>query len=219
MRGEWSLGLTVARTLTETIAANRHYLFRRSVFTDQFASCGVQANSRPESSVKQLLCGVANDSPWKFDGRFTLEAIDLGSGTATKLLQALPLNMSAAGASEWHDVTPPAPLPLASTVLLATITNSSGSVVHENLIPLASPEKMELPAANVTASVEGLSVTVATDRPALWVVLTTAAQGRFSDNAFLLRGSRTIEFIPFMPGQEKTLKATLRVEHVAQHTI
>ena len=191
----------------------------RTLFTDQFASCGVQANSRPESSVKQLLCGVANDSPWAFmDGRFTLEAIDLGSGAATKL-QGLPLNMSAAGASEWHDVTPPAPLSLASTVLLATITNSSGSVVHENLIPLASPEKMELPAANVTASVEGLSVTVATDRPALWVVLTTAAQGRFSDNAFLLRGSRTIEFVPFMPGQEKTLKATLRVEHVAQHTI
>ena len=73
--------------------------------------------------------------------------------------------------------------------------------------------------ADSVQTLEEMSKEDATISAALWAVLTTAAQGRFSDNAFLLRGSRTIEFIPFMPGQEKTLKATLRVEHVAQHTI
>ena len=141
--------------------------------------------------------------------------------------------MAEAGASKWSDVTLSAASALnpATTVLLATISNSSNHTVHENLIPLTSPEKMRLPPANVTATVSGLTVRVSTDLPALWVVLTTAAHGRFEDNAFLLRGggdgdrdsggggSRTLEFIPFLPEQEEVLRKTLRVEHVAQHTL
>ena len=180
-----------------------------------------------EEQLQQLLCGIVNDSPWEFEGWFTLTSIDLtrrdDSGSNT--LQSLPLKMAEAGASEWRDVTLSAAVALnpATTVLLATITNSSNHTVHENLIPLTSPEKMRLPPANVTATVSGLMVTVSTDWPALWVVLTCAAHGRFEDNAFLLRGgnttsgSRTLEFIPFLPDQEEVLRQTLRVEHVKQH--
>ena len=236
------------------------YFFRRTLFTDQFATCGAAvtpaaaaaaAASRggdriggdreegqgeeEEEQLQQLLCGIVNDSPWEFEGWFTLESIDLTkrgeSGSTT--LQTLPLSMAEAGASKWSDVTLSAASALnpATTVLLATISNSSNHTVHENLIPLTSPEKMRLPPANVTATVSGLTVTVSTDLPALWVVLTTAAHGRFEDNAFLLRGgedgdgggggggSRTLEFIPFLPEQEEVLRKTLRVEHVAQHTL
>jgi hypothetical protein len=224
-----------------------HYFFRRTLFTDQFATCGAvtpasgsdrvtvgNREGRPgEEQLQHLLCGIVNDSPWEFEGLFTLSAIDLTNrGESSTTLQTLPLKMGEAGASEWRDVTLSAAAALdpATTVLLATITNSSNHTVHENLIPLTSPANMRLPPANVTATVSGLIVTVSTDWPALWVVLTCAAHGRFEDNAFLLRGggsstsgdsrtSRQLEFIPFLPDQEQVLQRTLRVEHVAQHIL
>lgn len=243
---------------SHTLAHCADYFFRRTLFTDQFATCGAAVTpaaaaaasgggdriggdreegqgEEEEQQLQQLLCGIVNDSPWEFEGWFTLESIDLTkrgeSGSTT--LQTLPLSMAEAGASKWSDVTLSAASALnpATTVLLATISNSSNHTVHENLIPLTSPEKMRLPPANVTATVSGLTVRVSTDLPALWVVLTTAAHGRFEDNAFLLRGgedgdgggggggSRTLEFIPFLPEQEEVLRKTLRVEHVAQHTL
>ena len=241
---------------SHTLAHCADYFFRRTLFTDQFATCGAAVTPAPaaaasgggdriggdreegqgeeeeeEEQLQQLLCGIVNDSPWEFEGWFTLESIDLTkrgeSGSTT--LQTLLLSMAEAGASKWSDVTLSAASALnpATTVLLATISNSSNHTVHENLIPLTSPEKMRLLPANVTATVSGLTVTVSTDLPALWVVLTTAAHGRFEDNAFLLRGgedgggggSRTLEFIPFLPEQEEVLRKTLRVEHVAQHTL
>ena len=79
---------------------------------------------------------------------------------------------------------------------------------------------MQLPNATVTVTVSGLEVTVTTDKPAMWVMLTTAAHGRFEDNAFLLRkGSRTLQFVAFVAGQEDSLRDTIRVEHVAQHVL
>jgi beta-mannosidase len=52
---------------------------------------------------------------------------------------------------------------------------------------------------------------------ALFVTLTTLAQGRFSDNAFLLppgdAAAVTIDFLPFGPLDADALATTLRVEH------
>ena len=69
--------------------------------------------------------------------------------------------------------------------------------------------------ANADGSVD---VTVVTKGgPALYVVLTSLAQGRFSDNAFLLRGSTTIKFLPFGgPADISTLSTSLRVEHLQE---
>jgi hypothetical protein len=41
--------------------------------------------------------------------------------------------------------------------------------------------------------------------------------GRFSDNALLLTGPLTVQFVPSQPGQLATLQKTLRVEHFATY--
>jgi beta-mannosidase len=197
-----------------------HYLFRRTLFTDQFATCGLATDGVPAQGITELLCGVVNDSPWAFNGTFTLEAVDLTTGVGTTVKTQAVAMAAGAGVSEWHTVAAPTKLDVATTVLVATVSNSSGHAVHDNLIPLTSPELMELPEATVTVTVTGLQVTVSTDKAAMWIMLTTAAHGRFEDNAFLLaRGSRTLEFVAFMDGQEASLSSTIRVEHLAQHVL
>ena len=84
---------------------------------------------------------------------------------------------------------------------------------------------MTLPRARVATAVGAagsdgsVDVTVTTDRFALFVTLTTLAQGRFSDNAFvMLPGKKTLKFFPFKGFVLAELKSTLRVEHTATYT-
>lgn len=200
-----------------------HYFFRRTLFTDQFATCSVVLNSAKSGTAVahgyyHFLCAVVNDSPFAFDGTYSLSAIDLRSASTIPLVELQPLKMPAgAGVSKWQDVAASTALEPEATVLVATIVNASGGVVHDNLIPLASPERMMtiLAKATVSFAVHGLQVIVSTDHLALYVVLTTAAHGRFEDNAFLLKpGSRSLAFVPFAEGQEDVLRDTLRVEHL-----
>lgn len=51
----------------------------------------------------------------------------------------------------------------------------------------------------------------------LTVINTHLIAGRFSDNAFFLTGPRTVQFVPFLPGQLPALQASLRVEHLASY--
>ena len=111
-------------------------------------------------------------------------------------------------------------------LLVATVTDDAlGSVVSSHPILYAPPKQLQLPKANVTFTVSegGLhgrpTIEVKTDAVALYVTFTTLAQGRFSDNAFLLlpQASRTIDFIPFEGFDFAELKSTLRVEHVASY--
>ena len=74
-------------------------------------------------------------------------------------------------------------------------------------------------AANVTVAVQGLQVTVSADAPAMYVVLTTAAHGRFEDNAFLLLPSKPmqVDFVPFGALDMPALTKSLRVEDVSAY--
>jgi hypothetical protein len=82
---------------------------------------------------------------------------------------------------------------------------------------------LELLKANVQFTLGGTAteptVSVTTDNAALYVTLTTLAQGRFSDNAFLLLAgeTKTLEFVPFVGFDLDQLRSTLRVEHVASY--
>jgi hypothetical protein len=52
------------------------------------------------------------------------------------------------------------------------------------------------------------------------VVLTTAAQGRFSTNAFLLENVSNVSFHSWVPLTDSVvalLTSSLRVEHMAEH--
>jgi beta-mannosidase len=67
-----------------------------------------------------------------------------------------------------------------------------------------------------------VNVTVRTDALALYVTLTTLAQGRFSDNAFLMLpvpGVVALQFVPVagVPADVAVLTSSLRVEHVATY--
>ena len=61
-------------------------------------------------------------------------------------------------------------------------------------------------------------ITLTSDAVALYVTLTTLAQGRFSTNAMTLRpGSTTVSFLPFGALDRALLTSSLRVEHVKSY--
>jgi hypothetical protein len=100
--------------------------------------------------------------------------------------------------------------------------------VSSNLILLLPPVNLTLAPAAVSFSVAAqpsadgsVDIELSTDAPALFVTLTTLAQGRFSDNAFLLLpGSpRTVQYVPFVqPTDLDVLRTTLRLEHAGSYT-
>ena len=124
-------------------------------------------------------------------------------------------------------------------VLEIKVEGSTGDMASLNVLPFVPPVKMKLPAdASVTATVGAvvpktgeIEILLSAKATAMFVVLTTLANGRFSDNAFLLEaGTNTtvVTFIPWgsaagapgSPALQKTvalLKSSLRVEHLAQN--
>jgi beta-mannosidase len=79
-----------------------------------------------------------------------------------------------------------------------------------------------LAAANADGTID---IAVSSDKVALWVTLTTLAQGRFSDNAFLLPATtKTIQFVPNSPSPStsaaedmRVLKESLRIEDFSMY--
>ena len=113
-------------------------------------------------------------------------------------------------------------------VVSIEVTNSSGGRASINVLPFQPPRNMELAHASVTATVgkptkDGLvSISVTSSATAMFVVLTTKAEGRFSDNAFLLEhgAAREILFYPWKELDEamlSLLRSSLRVEHLAEN--
>ena len=92
-------------------------------------------------------------------------------------------------------------------------------MLSRNLLALTAPGQLILPSATVTASVDNDGViSLRATATAVYVWLSTLAQGRFAQNGIVLRpGTTTIEFVPFGTLDLATLKASLRVEHLQQH--
>ncbi len=107
-------------------------------------------------------------------------------------------------------------------VLLLRVTDSAtGGVLAENFELLAPVWKLALPPSTVTAAVGApladgsVPITLTASATALFVHLTTLAQGRFSDNSLLLTpGVSSLTFLPWGPLDLGLLKDSLRVEHV-----
>ena len=214
------------------------YLLARSLFTDVFGTCGVDGR-----------CFFKNDGALSaFAGEANIELLGVATGQRAALA-TVPLALPrGAGAGLWvcadgsalvHSAVPcPTWAALlasrgcaasgADCVLLVTLTSPALASPYVNTVLLATPQAMlPLPAAWVSASVAAaadpggrtISVTVSSDETALFVVLTTLAQGRFSDNAIVVPKGGRIELVFIAVGaagiDRDLLVDTLRVEHVA----
>lgn len=187
-----------------------HHMLAGSTFRDQLCTCGTDNH-----------CYVKNDSPWAFTGTVIINAIDLASGNSS-ILHSAELDMAAGpGRTSFFDIPP---VNAKTTILTSTILNAQGNTVSANIIPLLPPKDLSLAPASVSATVGdsvnpdgSIDVDLATDRPALYVTLTTAAQGRFSSNVLLLlpADGAQVHFQSFGKPDLARLKASLRVEHAA----
>jgi beta-mannosidase len=196
-----------------------HYWFKSHLFAPVMSACGYAGRA--------FACYVSNArSGEAFVGTLTLTAIDLASG-AGRVWATLPMAAPPGpGALAW--ATPNATLPNATTTLLlaSLVEQGASQAFDEHVVHLTAPLNLRVQRATVTATpaaqpnADGtVDIAMATDAVALFVTLTCGAEGRFSDNAFLLLPSapRTVQWVPFVPGGDAAqnyalLKQTLRVE-------
>jgi hypothetical protein len=97
----------------------------------------------------------------------------------------------------------------------------SAPLLAENFELLAPVWRLALPQASVTAAVGApaadgsVPISLSASATALFVHLSTLAQGRFSDNSLLLLpGLTSVSFLPWGALDLPLLKSSLRVEHV-----
>ena len=101
--------------------------------------------------------------------------------------------------------------------------------MSEHMVQLATPEHIRVPTATLTvkiadsANADGtIDIAVTSDKVALWVTLTTRAQGRFSENVFFLpANTKIVHFVPFSASTRSDdlalLKSSLRVEDYSMY--
>jgi len=191
------------------------YWYRSTIYTDVMATCGGDP-SAPN-------CYVNNDLPVPFKGDVVISSIDFATGKETAV-KSLKLDMAAGvGVTQRFDLG--AAVDANATMLHAVVKDSAGVVVNNNFIPFTEPKNFVLPKANVAftvakaANADGsVDITVTTDKVAIYLTFTTLAQGRFSDNAFvMLPGTKKIQFLPIKGFELADLTASLRAEHAASY--
>lgn len=197
-----------------------HYWYKKSLFADVMATCG------KSSSGTSVACYIKNDLPRVFTGEVDVSSVAFKTGEM-KSFKVMQVSMPAgAGTIQWFEVEG---IELGSlgkeAMLIVTVTESGGKVVCDNAVGFTAPKNMNLPQAHVSARVADkqnedgtIDIDVVADAFALYVTLTTLAQGRFEDNAFvMLPGVRTMKFLPFAGFDAAELRRSLRVEHVATY--
>jgi len=201
-----------------------HYWMKASIYADVMATCG---KKRFPQNTKDWVCFVRNDKAGlPFTGSVTLNAYDLmGDGSPSELVKLDVGLKEGPGVMHWFS-PPDNQMPNANTtVVISTVTDAEGVVVSEHMLQLEYPKFLQSPLATLSMSLAteenadgSMDITVSSDKVALFVTLTTRAQGRFSDNSFFLPAtSKVIRFIPndgdSMSAKESDLlRASLRVE-------
>ena len=151
-------------------------------------------------------------------------ALPVGAGAAASLC------VDPAGAcADWPALLPAAGCAAGGGDCLALLElrdAASGALLAENWALLASPASTSFPSAAAVALAAAVGepdaagevpITLSCQATAIFVTLTTLAQGRFSDNAIIIPGpgNATVNFVPWGPLNLALLKSSLRVEHVA----
>ena len=208
-----------------------HYFYKASLMADVMATCGATANVHGSPvPPAQNQCYLSNHRASRaFNGTVTLSAYDhFGTGAATVLLHQRMALPEGPGAIVWFGPVVPLPTGNASSVI-STVRDEAGAVVSEHMVQLITPEFIRVPAATLSLKVADavnadgtIDIAVTADAVALWVTLTTMAQGRFSDNAFFLpAATKTVRFIPFGDSTAAddlaVLRRSLRVEDLSMY--
>jgi len=201
-----------------------HHWLRDNLYTDRFITCGTDTTTKNASA---LLCLLKNDVYQAVTGDVAIDAIDLGGKATTSLYMASAVSLAAGpGAVLWWTI--PA-VEATTTILRATYYDLiAGTTLAHNTILLTTPSKLVLqavavsvtygPTANVDGSVDLFLTKPAGSPAALFVTLTTLAQGRFSTNGFVMdQAKTTVQFIPFGALDVALLKKSLRVETANQY--
>lgn len=177
---------------------------------DIFTACGMD-----ELHVDNVSCYIVNDGHRPFSGSVCVKAVDLSSGASHVILNESVSLAAGPGKRKWFV---PDALPDPTTHAIV-VSDSEGTEMLASLAPLNS---MALKPANVTCTVgaardEMISVMCTTDAVAVYVVLTTAAHGRFEPNAFILSSAREVKFFSWNGTVDVgLLKSSLRVDHAAK---
>jgi len=206
------------------------YFYKNFLFTDIFVSCSIDAR-----------CIVKNDNPLKaVTGVLKLTLLNINKSEKV-LLQSRNIDLKVGmtkdaslwfcanshdsnvnSCSEWDDFLTVYDCSINECILLLTIETYSGNEIFSSFELLTPPKSLMLPKPTVTFTVlcdadHGIpEVNIVTDELALFVGLTTQAQGRFDDNFFILpSGQKKVTFIPFGRLDCNLLMDTTRIEHVA----
>ena len=203
-----------------------HHWLQQHLFNSHIIACGVNASS-PASHSSSLLCFVKNDIHLPAAGHVTVTAVDLAGGPPSVLYsQRVELAAGPGSVLFW---TLPSPANRTGVVLRAEYasTGERPAVLASNVAYLAAPFELQLPAVALTAAVAeqtnadgsyNVTVSKAGKGAALFVTLTTRAEGRFSHNCFLMEGpSEVVTFQPWAEDQSTTLAQSLRLEHAAMY--
>jgi len=204
--------------------------FLPTIFADVMATCGkgsgLAGDGDPFASDIPWGCYVKNDSPRAFNGVVTVTAIDFASGEEAAV-STVAVSMPAGVGQTMHFGI--AGVPNATSAMLrATVKDGTGAEVSSNLVPLTEPHRFAVANASVQFSINeaanedgSIDIVVTSDKVAVYVTFTTLAQGRFSDNVFLMKpGTKTIQFLPIAGYFVRSeLASSLRVEHLASYIL
>lgn len=203
-----------------------HHWLTNFLFQSLFASCS--ADNEPK-------CVIKNDDPYPASGVFYVTMLRFSDGKQTEIQSSSFSIGSGAGASMWlcaldtpnHDgncqswdaILKKGGCDTVSDCIILTEIKSESTVIR-NFVPLTTPEKMKLPDPGISWEVDGKSgdITLKSAATAAFVTLTTQAQGRFSDNTFIMTpGTKKVQFLWFDKEDIDTLRSTLRVEHAQMY--
>lgn len=190
-----------------------HHFFVHSLYRQRMATCGVDG-----------LCYFKNDDVRPFAGYVVIRALDISNANGnSSVVKGLNVSLPGGpGQSRWFRVARWSKYLDGNHVFQSTVHGDSGVESSHVILPMV-PAKLKVVATKLTVKVGepaadgSVPVTVTSSAPALYVTLTTAAQGRFSDNVFLMfdQLSTTVNFLPFElagPLDLKLLKSSTRVE-------
>ena len=194
-----------------------HYFYESHLYRDVIAVCGSKS------------CYVKNDGDAELrDARLVLETVDLRKrADNSDVFLEKKISLGSGPGVIQHFEVDFSKLNFTFQVVSAKVVDSSGQTLSSNLVTMTYPKFLTLPKATVTATVrkpaiassQGYDVEVKTDGPALYIMLTTTAQGRFSENCFFIpgEGTKVVKFLPFVEeDQYPELEKSLRVEHVGE---